>query len=328
MPTVSPIRKALQAIDLFAHLPSHVLHQLASFSTLRSVRQGETIFCQGEPSPYCFGILSGEIIIQRVSKDARFLPKILGVLGPGELFGESCFFEDSPRAAMATVSREGRLVAIQGERLRAWLHQEPAVGTRLLMGMLDSALVRLRQTSHELSVLYGAGRLLGSSQAMKDQLHMVLEFLKSSLEKVDDLVFYRKNPYWDEFEWVTSLPSGAPMPALSLEAPFVRRLGKGEEVLVLKRSKISPALEETKIPWGKYAAMAVVPLRDRDEAHSPLQGFLLLGSQRNADSFSSSLVLLLSSVATLLAESLSRERRQEEALAQTRLAQSRQSIKL
>src|SRR5438046_1936526 len=95
------IAKALRLVDLLADLPAPFLDTLARFSMLRQIRAGETIFCQGEPSPYCFGILSGQITIQRVPKEKSFPPKILSVLGAGSLFGEQALFKESPRTAMA-----------------------------------------------------------------------------------------------------------------------------------------------------------------------------------------------------------------------------------
>src|ERR1700685_1435035 len=136
----SDIFQALASIDLLRNLPETAIHQLAPFAKIRSVRAGETIFCQGEPSPFCFGVLSGEVLIQRVSKDRRFAPKVLSVLGAGSLLGESSFCEESPRAAMASASRDGELVAIVGAKFRDWLKREPGVGQNVLMGMLSNSL--------------------------------------------------------------------------------------------------------------------------------------------------------------------------------------------
>src|SRR5260370_6810107 len=114
------LRQALKSLQGFSALSDSVLDQLTNFASWRTIRAGETIFCQGEPSPYCFGILSGEVAIQRVSKDRRLSPKVLSILGPGSLFGESSFFEESPRAAMASANRNGKLLAITGTKLRDW----------------------------------------------------------------------------------------------------------------------------------------------------------------------------------------------------------------
>ena len=72
----SELTQALKSLQGFGSLSEEVLEQLMPFTAIRTLRAGETIFCQGEPSPYCFGILSGEVVIQHVSKDRRFSAKI------------------------------------------------------------------------------------------------------------------------------------------------------------------------------------------------------------------------------------------------------------
>src|SRR5438046_519391 len=121
------ISKALLLIDLLADLPPEFADQLAKFSMLRKIHAGETIFCQGEPAPYCFGIVSGRVTIQRGPREKGFPPKILSVLGPGSLFGEQALFKDSPRTAMAVASQDGELVAIQGKQFRDWLGKDKTI---------------------------------------------------------------------------------------------------------------------------------------------------------------------------------------------------------
>ena len=144
--------QALKSLQGFNALTEAALDQITPHASVRAVRAGETIFCQGEPSPYCFGVLAGEVIIQHVSTDSRFPPKVLGMVGPGELFGESALFENCSRSAMATASKDGKLAIIQGEGLRAWLCKNPEEASPLLLALLKASLERLHQTSHDLAV--------------------------------------------------------------------------------------------------------------------------------------------------------------------------------
>jgi len=54
------IPQALRSLDLLKDLPDQDLEHLSRFSLLRQIRTGETVFRQSEPSPYCFGIVSGK----------------------------------------------------------------------------------------------------------------------------------------------------------------------------------------------------------------------------------------------------------------------------
>jgi CRP-like cAMP-binding protein len=319
------IKKALATIELFRPLPATAIDQLAAFALIRTVRAGETIFCQGEPSPYCFGVLSGEVQIQRVSKDRRFAPKVLSVLGPGSLFGESSFFEESPRAAMASASQDGKLVGLIGPKLREWLKREPAVGQEVLMGMLKSSLERLQQTSGDLSVIYGLARLLGSGQSFDEALTASLDFVKNSIDGLDEVIFYERSAYWEEFEPVRALPHSSEIQALPVTHALVQAAQSAAGTFLLKSPELRQSLGDAKISWNEFASIALVPLLDREKNNHPLEGMLLLGSHKNAEVFSSNIFLLLSAISSQFAETLSRHRRQNEVQAQERLHQSRGS---
>src|SRR5258708_9891511 len=175
---INEFTSALKSLEGFSALSETILEEFGPFVSIRPMRAGETIFCQGEPSPFCFGILSGEVVIQHVSKGKDFPPKLLGVVGPGSLFGESAMFEESPRAAMASSTKDGKLLVMRGPQLREWIHVNPQIGQPLVLGLWKTTLSRLQRTSHELSVIYGVGRLLGSDKPFLTQLSASLNFIK------------------------------------------------------------------------------------------------------------------------------------------------------
>jgi len=319
------LRLALKSLQGFDALGDAVLDQLTPFASLRTTRTGETIFCQGEPSPYCFGILNGEITIQHVSKNRHFPPKVLGVLGRGNLFGESAIFEDSARAAMASATQDGKLVAIRGSQLREWIRQNPATGQPLLLALLQSSLGRLHSTSHELAVIYGMGRLLGSDKPFDEQLSTAMEFLRSSLQGLDDIVVYQRNAYWEEYNAFMSWPTLQDLPGIALQDGLLKKVQEAEALQIFDPKAIPAQLAAFKLPWHDRGAMAIIPLFDRDKAE-PLQGFLCLASRNHPELFSPEKRLLLTSVSYPLSEALARQGRQADSLAQARLRKSKTSF--
>jgi len=329
------LRTALHSIDLLRDLPPAHLEQLAGFAMIRTVRAGETIFCQGEPSPYCFGILRGEIHIQRVSRDRRQPPKVLSVLGPGALFGESSFFQESPRAAMASAAKDGELVAILGMKFREWIRTEPSVGVPVLMGMLDRTLGRLQQTSGDLSIIYTLGRLLGSQKSYADRLAGALDYLKNALEGVDDMILYQRSSYWDEFEPVWSTVDLGSVPIVPMASPLaalaglpVNQAGVAPAAIELKSAEQREALAHLQIPFPKVASATILPLIDQEQPAHSLQGFLLIVSREDPEAFSANTLLLLTSIGMQVTEALARQNRQEDSLARNRLNESRKSFRL
>ena len=318
--------QVLKSLQGFSALAEAAIDQIAPYASMRAVRAGETIFCQGEPSPYCFGVLSGEVIIQHVSKDSRFPPKVLGVVGPNGLFGESSIFEDRPRAAMATAAKDGKLAVIRGLELRVWMRQNPEEAQPLLLALLQTSLGWLHRTSHELAVVHGIGRLLGTDKPFLEQLGAVLEFLKGSLVGLDDLIFYQRSPHWEEFSPVMSLPKLEELPSIPLQHEFIQKVSVSGVMQFFDPSRIRAQTATLHWPWDNSVVISVIPLFDWDKASDPLQGLLVLASSKKSDAFSAGEKLLLTSIAHPLAEALSRQTRREDALAQSRLRQSKESL--
>jgi CRP-like cAMP-binding protein len=322
------ILQALKSIQGFSALDEATLNQVVPFASIRLLHAGETVFCQGEPSPYCFGILSGEIIIQHVAMDRRFPPKVLGILGERHLFGESSIFEDSPRAAMASAHTDGKLVSIRGAQLREWIQKNPAASQPLLIALLESSVRRMQKTNLELAVIYGAGRLLGTQKPFMDQVPAALEFLRGSIEGVTDIILYQRSAYWEEFTPLASFPGLSDLPAIPAYHDLIEMVRQSAQPQVYDPADTLDALELFKLPWKTYATMAIVPLLDWEKPQDALQGLLILGGQKNKKTFSSEKHILLSSVALPFSESLSRYDRLQETQAQDRLQNSKKSFPL
>ncbi len=213
---------------------------------------------------------------------------------------------------MAVASKNGELVAIQGKQFRDWIEKDPAGGTPLVMGVLQSTISRLRQTSHELSLVYGAGRLLAQDKPIAERVRETTEFLRTSLEDVDEITVYQRNPYWDEYEPFLTVPEGSSQ-AFPKEHPLVQQVA---------------AVMRSIVPETKDATTALVPLLDPNDAEHPLQGFLYAVSRTNPRAFSPNILYLLEVVSVQISEVLLRHRQQEDHEAQSRLRKSKQSFNL
>ena len=96
---------------------------------------------------------------------------------------------------------------MRGFQLREWIRKNPQASQPLVLALLQSTVGRLHRTSHELAVIYGVGRLLGSQRPFEEQLSITMDFLRASLEGLTDLVFYQRSAYWEEFCPLMSSPA-------------------------------------------------------------------------------------------------------------------------
>jgi hypothetical protein len=232
-------------------------------------------------------------------------------------------FEDYPRAAMASSSKDGKLLTMRGPQLREWLQKNPQLAQPLVMALWKTSLSRLQSTSEELSVVYGVGRLLGSDKEFLTQLAASLDFLRGSLKGLDHLVFYSRSTYWEEFTPLMSFPGLPALVSIPSNNALIQKVSKAGVVQSFDPKEIQSSLNEFRLPWEQMAAIAILPLFDWDKSPDPLQGLLVLASDLHARAFSSEKQLLLTSLSHPLAEALSRHARQEDSSALARLQQSK-----
>ncbi len=98
------------------------------------IRRSEPIFRQGDPSKHIFYIQKGGVklsVLNNVGKEA-----VVGVLGPGEFFGEGCLTGLPFRMATATAITPSTLLAIEKEEMIRALHAEHAVSDRFISYVL------------------------------------------------------------------------------------------------------------------------------------------------------------------------------------------------
>lgn len=80
----------LRQINVFAELDDAELHRLAERTTMREVRRGQVICHPSEQPQELYLIKEGRVKLSRYSMQGR--EQILGLLEPGNLFGELLLF--------------------------------------------------------------------------------------------------------------------------------------------------------------------------------------------------------------------------------------------
>jgi CRP/FNR family cyclic AMP-dependent transcriptional regulator len=110
---------------------------LDSASVYRKVlefQKRDIIFRQGESSKHAFYVQKGSVklsVLNDFGKEA-----VVGVLGPGEFFGEGCLTGLPFRMATATAMTHATVLAIEKEEMVRVLHAEHALSDRFISCML------------------------------------------------------------------------------------------------------------------------------------------------------------------------------------------------
>jgi CRP/FNR family cyclic AMP-dependent transcriptional regulator len=103
---------------------------------IRSFRQGETIFKEGDPADCMFAVVEGAVEIELRGTVVEHIP-------PGGVFGEMALIDGLPRSATAVATVDCNLAAINEKRFLRLVELTP----RFALQMMQVITERLRRTS-------------------------------------------------------------------------------------------------------------------------------------------------------------------------------------
>jgi CRP/FNR family transcriptional regulator, cyclic AMP receptor protein len=119
-------------------LPTFDLHTfLDSAGIARKIskyRRSAVIFSQGDPATDVFYIQEGSVklsVLSRTGKEA-----VVGMLGPGDFFGEGCLAGQPRRMATASAMSPSAVLVIEKPQMLEMLHTQPSLAERFLSHML------------------------------------------------------------------------------------------------------------------------------------------------------------------------------------------------
>jgi CRP-like cAMP-binding protein len=115
--------------ETFGGLPPERLHALAAHCAEVPVTEGRLVFAHGEAADAVYLVVEGTVTVFR-DKVGRAM-QLLARIGPGELLGELCLFDETTRTASARAATDCRLLRVAREPLVEVLRAEPQLAVRI-----------------------------------------------------------------------------------------------------------------------------------------------------------------------------------------------------
>ena len=103
--------------------PKAFLAKVGEGKTILEFRKDEVVFAQGDVASTVFYIQKGRVKVVVISEQGK--EAVVGILEPGQFFGEGCMNGHSLRIATATAMEECLVTAIMKTAMLAALHNEP-----------------------------------------------------------------------------------------------------------------------------------------------------------------------------------------------------------
>jgi CRP/FNR family cyclic AMP-dependent transcriptional regulator len=97
-------------------------------------RRGDVIYSQGDPCEAVMYIQAGGVKLSVLSRTGR--EAVVGMLGPGDFFGEGCLAGQPVRMGAATAHIDSTILTIEKPAMVSLLHKQHALSDRFISHML------------------------------------------------------------------------------------------------------------------------------------------------------------------------------------------------
>ena len=137
----------LATVPLLSRIDAAELQRLAALTRERQYAKGSVILFENDPGDSLFIVRQGRVKVVLVGEDGREV--ILGVLGPGEYFGELSLIDEQPRSAHVIAMEDSTLLMLRSDDFRRRVEATPAMAWSLLLELSR----RLRRADGKIGAL-------------------------------------------------------------------------------------------------------------------------------------------------------------------------------
>lgn len=149
--------------DICEHLRNHLFcflfieepdtPQLASFFRYEEAKAGDLLWKEGDPATHVVFLLSGRVAVK---KETEFpdRPVVVSLLGPGTVVGAPSLLHEHPRKVTAEVLEDASFLLLTNDSLAQLVKAHPALGVKLLEGMLYAVSMRLSAAYERLAAVF------------------------------------------------------------------------------------------------------------------------------------------------------------------------------
>ncbi|HEY5633127.1 MAG TPA: Crp/Fnr family transcriptional regulator [Burkholderiaceae bacterium] len=150
------IHALMARTPLFSGLDADETRRLGAFMYVYEAPVGVTMITEGEAGDFMVLLMSGMIDVLR--RNRYNYPSRIAVAHAGHALGEMSMFDGEPRFASCVTLERSRVSVLTRDALLLVLNDEPKLGNKILLKLVQLLSERLRQTSAKLVSYLEAAR--------------------------------------------------------------------------------------------------------------------------------------------------------------------------
>ena len=123
----------LATVPLFKALDAATLARLGAATTRRALKRGETLFRKGDAANGMYVVVYGEVKL--IATTPARGPRLAGIVGPGQSFGEPVMFLERPAVVDAQAASDALLMHLPKEAVFDEIERNPRFARRMIAGL-------------------------------------------------------------------------------------------------------------------------------------------------------------------------------------------------
>jgi CRP-like cAMP-binding protein len=150
------IQDFLKTIELFEDLDDDELAHVLMVGMVKRYRTGNVILVEGTATGQVHVIHQGSARLSKHVPGAG--EEALTILGPGEIFGETEFFDGKPLSAGVIAHTDCDVLAIPHAEVRSLMESRPALAAKILWALGRTLSRRVRESHQQMGSPFAISR--------------------------------------------------------------------------------------------------------------------------------------------------------------------------
>jgi len=142
------ISDMLVECPLFNHLQSTDINSIARYFNVLSLKQGATIFKEGDDGAFMCIVHKGKVSIIKANENGEFVE--MATDGAGRAFGEMAVLDGERRSATCMALNDCIFLTLSRDAMDTMLEDQPRVGAKVLRAIAINLSRRMRWTTGRL----------------------------------------------------------------------------------------------------------------------------------------------------------------------------------
>ena len=150
------IQDFLRTVELFSDLEDDELAHVLMVAMVKRHRSGNVILTEGTLGGHLHVIHQGSVRLSKHVPGAG--EEALTILGPGEIFGETEFFDGTPPSVHAIAHTDSEVLVVPHGEIHSMMETNPALAVKVLWALGRTLSRRVREDHQRLGSLFAISR--------------------------------------------------------------------------------------------------------------------------------------------------------------------------